>query len=173
MSSSTESKTGTGSSTSILGVTNGVQAAYSTMLRQGFGHIVNTASVAAFMPTPGLVSYGMSKHAVLGLSTSLRAESACTGIRVSVLCPGVIRTPVLEWGKYHEALEEMDADGRRRIIERLRPMDPAAFAEAALRAIAQNRLSSSSRPGGRQPGGSTAFLQSCPCIWRGKRSNDE
>jgi NAD(P)-dependent dehydrogenase (short-subunit alcohol dehydrogenase family) len=123
----------------IRGVTNGVQAAYSTMLRQGFGHIVNTASVAAFMPTPGLVSYGMSKHAVLGLSTSLRAESASAGIRVSVLCPGVIRTPVLEWGKYHEALEEMDVDGQRRIIERLRPMDPAAFAKAALRAIARNK----------------------------------
>jgi short-subunit dehydrogenase len=91
------------------------------------------------MPTPGLVSYGMSKHAVLGLSTSLRAEAAGSGIRVSVLCPGVIRTPALEWGKYHEALEEMDPEGQRRIIERLRPMAPAAFADAALPAIARNK----------------------------------
>jgi NAD(P)-dependent dehydrogenase (short-subunit alcohol dehydrogenase family) len=123
----------------IRGVTNGVQAAYSTMLRQGFGHIVNTASLAALMPTPGLVSYGMSKHAVLGLSTSLRAEAAGAGVRVSVLCPGVIRTPALEWGKYHEALEEMQPEVQRRIIERLRPMAPAVFADAALRAIARDK----------------------------------
>jgi NAD(P)-dependent dehydrogenase (short-subunit alcohol dehydrogenase family) len=123
----------------VRGVTNGVQAVYSTMLRQGFGHIVNTASLAALMPTPGLVGYGMSKHAVLGLSTSLRAESEGAGIRVSVLCPGAIRTPALEWGMYHEALEEMDPEQQRRIIERLHPMEPAAFAEAALRAVARNK----------------------------------
>jgi NAD(P)-dependent dehydrogenase (short-subunit alcohol dehydrogenase family) len=123
----------------IRGVTNGVQAAYSIMLRQGFGHIVNTASMAALIPTPGIVCYGMSKHAVLGLSTSLRAEGAGAGIRVSVLCPGVIRTPALEWGKYHETLEDLDLEVQRRMLERMRPMAPSAFAEAALRAIARNK----------------------------------
>jgi NAD(P)-dependent dehydrogenase (short-subunit alcohol dehydrogenase family) len=123
----------------IRGVTNGVQAAYATMRGEGFGHIVNTASLAALMPVPGLASYSMSKHAVLGLSTSLRAEAAAVGVRVSVLCPGVIRTPALEWGPHHEDLEGLDPEAQRRAIERLRPMEPAAFAEAALRAVAANK----------------------------------
>jgi NAD(P)-dependent dehydrogenase (short-subunit alcohol dehydrogenase family) len=123
----------------IRGVVNGVQAAYGRMLRQGFGHIVNTASIAGLIPTPGTASYGMTKHAVVGLSTSLRAEASSAGVRVSVLCPGVIRTPALEWGKYHEALEELGAETQRRMIESLQPMAAAAFAEAALKAIARNK----------------------------------
>lgn len=123
----------------VRGVTNGVQAAYAIMIRQGFGHIVNTASLAALMPTPGLVSYGMTKHAILGLSTSLRAEAEGAGVRVSVLCPGLIRTPALEWGPHHEAIEELDAEGQRKMIEKMGPMDPAVFAKHALRAIAANK----------------------------------
>src|SRR5262249_11391621 len=123
----------------IRGVVNGVQAAYGRMLRQGFGHIVNTASMAGLMPTPGIASYGMSKHAVVGLSTSLRAEASGAGVRVSVLCPGAIRTPALEWGKYHEALEGLGAETQRPVVERLRPMTSAAFAHAALKAIARNK----------------------------------
>jgi len=78
------------------GVINGVQAAYKIMMQQGFGHIINTASIAGIMPSPASVAYAATKHAVVGLSTSLRAEAAQLGIRVSVICPGVIRTPILE-----------------------------------------------------------------------------
>ena len=47
----------------------------------------------------------MTKHAVVGLSLSLRAEAALLGIRVSVLCPGAIRTPILDGGgKYGKML---------------------------------------------------------------------
>jgi NAD(P)-dependent dehydrogenase (short-subunit alcohol dehydrogenase family) len=123
----------------IRGVTNGIQAAYATMVGQGFGHIVNTASLAGLMPVPGLVSYSAAKHAILGLSTSLRTEAAATGVRVSVLCPGAIRTPALAWGRYHETIEEMNREAERRMIERLRPMDPADFAKHALRAVAANK----------------------------------
>src|SRR5439155_20507258 len=56
----------------IRGVINGIQAAYPIMLRQGYGHIINTASVAGLVPTPALVSYCASKHAVVGVSLSLR-----------------------------------------------------------------------------------------------------
>ena len=62
------------------GVVNGVQAAYCIMMKQGFGHIVNTASMAGLMPSPGNVAYSMTKHAVVGLSKSLRAEAAILGI---------------------------------------------------------------------------------------------
>src|SRR5439155_13844601 len=91
----------------LRGVVNGVQAAYPVMLRQGFGHIVNTASVAGLLPTPTIVSYCAAKHAVVGLSTSLRVEAAEAGVRVSVLCPGAIKTPILEGGKYGKMLQPL------------------------------------------------------------------
>lgn len=53
----------------LLGVVHGVHAAYPVMIRQGSGHIVNTASVAGLSPVPGLVAYAATKHAVVGLST--------------------------------------------------------------------------------------------------------
>lgn len=123
----------------ISGVANGVQAAYPVMIRQGFGHIVNTASMAGLMPTPMIVSYGAAKHAVVGLSTSLRIEAASAGVRVSVLCPGVIRTPILTGGKYGRMMTPLSPEKQLRNLERLLPMDPALFAKQALRAVAKNQ----------------------------------
>ena len=73
--------------TNLRGVINGIQAAYQIMINQGFGHIVNTASMAGLMPSPGAVAYAATKCAVVGLSQSLRAKAAHFGVRVSVLCP--------------------------------------------------------------------------------------
>ena len=85
----------------LLGVVNGVQAVYRIMKTQGFGHIVNTASTGGLMPNPGMVAYATAKHGVVGLTTSLRAEGARHGIRASVLCPGFVKTPILnQGGKY-------------------------------------------------------------------------
>src|SRR5947207_13955564 len=88
----------------IRGVVNGVEAAYRVMLAQGFGHIVNTASIQGLVPTPLMASYGATKHAVVALSNSLRIEAAPAGIRVSVICPGVIRTPLLPGGRYGKVM---------------------------------------------------------------------
>jgi NAD(P)-dependent dehydrogenase (short-subunit alcohol dehydrogenase family) len=79
----------------IWGVVHGVQAVYPLMRQQGFGHIVNTASMAGLAPAPLLAPYALTKHAVVGLSASLRIEAAPFGVRVSALCPGVIETPIL------------------------------------------------------------------------------
>jgi short-subunit dehydrogenase len=103
----------------IRGVVNGAQAAYKMMMQQGFGHIINTASIAGIMPSPASVAYAATKHAVVGLSTSLRAEAAQLGIRVSVICPGVIRTPILEGGKYGRMLIDIPPDKLRQIWEKL------------------------------------------------------
>ncbi len=109
----------------LRGVVNGVQTAYGIMMNQGFGHIVNTASMAGLMPSPGAVAYSMTKHAVVGLSKSLRAEAALFGIRVSALCPGVIRTPILEGGgKYGKMLIDIPQEKLHQMWERLRPMSP-------------------------------------------------
>jgi short-subunit dehydrogenase len=86
------------------------------------------------------VSYATSKHAVVGLSKSLRAEAASAGIRVSVLCPGVVRTPILEGcGKYGKDLLDIPPEQQRAMWERLKPMAPDAFARNALNAIARNQ----------------------------------
>jgi NAD(P)-dependent dehydrogenase (short-subunit alcohol dehydrogenase family) len=123
----------------LRGVIHGVQAAYPIMLNQGFGHIVNTASMAGLHPTPGVVSYGTTKHAVVGLSTSLRAEAAWAGIRVSVLCPGVIRTPILGGGKYGKMLMDISLEHQRLMWEKFKPMPPQIFAGKALDAVAKNK----------------------------------
>ena len=78
----------------LRGVIHGVAAAYPLMIRQGFGHLVNTASLAGIVPTPGATGYSTTKHALLGLSLSLRGEAAEYGVRVSVVCPGLIDTPI-------------------------------------------------------------------------------
>jgi NAD(P)-dependent dehydrogenase (short-subunit alcohol dehydrogenase family) len=80
----------------IKGVINGVLAVYPIMIKQGSGHIINTASLAGLGPAPLLAPYSMTKHAVVGLSTSLRIEAVKYGVNVNVLCPAAIETPILE-----------------------------------------------------------------------------
>ncbi len=71
-------------------------AAYKQMIKQGFGHIVNTASVAGLFPAPTETAYVTTKHGVVGLSISLRLEGAGLGVKVSVVCPGFIRTELFD-----------------------------------------------------------------------------
>lgn len=81
----------------IRGVVHGCHAAYPIMQAQGFGHLVNTASLAGLLPSAGQVAtYAMSKYAVVGLSLSLRAAGAEHGVQVHVVCPGVVDTPILD-----------------------------------------------------------------------------
>jgi NAD(P)-dependent dehydrogenase (short-subunit alcohol dehydrogenase family) len=80
----------------LRGVVHGVVAAYPLMVKQRSGHIVNTASTAGLLPTPLLAPYGMTKHAVVGLSVALRVEAVRYGVRVSALCPGPIETALLD-----------------------------------------------------------------------------
>lgn len=78
-----------------MGVIYGTLAAYALMRQQGHGHIVNTASIAGLMPAPMLTAYAMTKHAVIGLSLSLREEAKVYGVKVSAVCPGIVRTNIV------------------------------------------------------------------------------
>jgi NAD(P)-dependent dehydrogenase (short-subunit alcohol dehydrogenase family) len=122
----------------LRGVAYGTQAAYPIMCRQGYGHIVNTASLGGLLPMPLFVSYSASKHAVVGLSTSLRLEAARHGVRVSALCPGVVRTPNLEGGTYGRNLTAASSSRILEMWKGLFPMDSEPFAAAALDAVARN-----------------------------------
>ncbi len=84
----------------LMGVVNGVLAAYPVMIRQGSGHIVNTASINGLAPFPLSIGYNATKYAVVGLTTSLRTEAARYGIQVSVVCPGFIDTPMKDVNRY-------------------------------------------------------------------------
>ena len=118
----------------VKGVFSGTAAAYHVMLRQGHGHIVNTASVAGLVPALGLVAYCGSKHAVVGLSTSLRAEAAPHGIHVSVICPGFVRTPMFE----SKAVGTPTDESTKAQILKL-AMDPDVCAVKALNGVAKNK----------------------------------
>src|SRR4030067_1518949 len=96
--------------------------------------------MAGLMPGPGNGAYTMTKHAVVGLSKSLRAEATQMGIRVSVLCPGVVRTPILEGGgKYGKMLINIPQEQMRQLWEKLKPMSPNLFAEKVLKSVAKNK----------------------------------
>jgi NAD(P)-dependent dehydrogenase (short-subunit alcohol dehydrogenase family) len=80
----------------LRGVVHGVHAAYPVMARQRSGHIVNIASVAGLTPPPYLAPYVATKHAVVGLSLSLRGEAKAHKVGVTVVCPGWTDTPILD-----------------------------------------------------------------------------
>ncbi|ORW97993.1 short-chain dehydrogenase [Mycobacterium sp. IEC1808] len=123
----------------LHGVIHGVQVVYPIMIRQRSGHIVNTASMAGLLPSPGAVSYTAAKHAVVAISRALRVEAERHGVKVSVLCPGAIRTPILTGGTYGRMTKTGASDeALLKFWEPMRPMAPEKFADRVLRAVSRN-----------------------------------
>src|SRR4029077_8536808 len=67
------------------------------LLRESSGWIVNLASIAGTLPTPGLATYGATKAAVISLTRSLNEELDADGVRAIALCPGFVDTPMAQW----------------------------------------------------------------------------
>ncbi|MGB0922411.1 MAG: SDR family NAD(P)-dependent oxidoreductase [Alphaproteobacteria bacterium] len=66
------------------------------MVERGQGKVLNVASAAAFQPTPGFCTYGATKAYVLSLTEGLSEELRGSGVTISALCPGVVKTPLLD-----------------------------------------------------------------------------
>jgi NAD(P)-dependent dehydrogenase (short-subunit alcohol dehydrogenase family) len=67
------------------------------LLRESKGWIVNLASIAGTLPTPGLATYGATKAAVIALTRSLNEELDADGVRTIAVCPGFVDTPMAQW----------------------------------------------------------------------------
>jgi len=66
-------------------------------LREARGYVVNLASIAGTIPTPGLAGYGAAKAALISLTRSLAREEVEAGVRVTALCPAFVDTPMTTW----------------------------------------------------------------------------
>ena len=80
----------------VMGVLQGMRHQIPAMIARGGGAIVNTASIAGLRGHPGLAPYVASKHAVVGLGRTAAIEYGEKGIRVNTLCPGGVRTEMLD-----------------------------------------------------------------------------
>jgi len=130
------------------GVINGIQTFLPRMLAHGLGgHIVNTASMSAFLSLPGTGIYSTTRFAVRGLSERLRMDLEPHGIGVSVLCPGAVNTniheavltrpPHLAHTGYYGA-DPVGMAGLKTVIEP--GLDPVELGRKVLEGVVRNDL---------------------------------
>ncbi|MEV5280785.1 SDR family oxidoreductase [Streptomyces sp. NPDC052811] len=125
----------------LWGVIHGCRVFGKQMAERGQGgHIVNTASAAAYQPSRALPAYSTSKAAVLMLSECLRAELAGQGIGVSAICPGLVNTNITSTTHFAgtDAQEEKRLQKKTSRLYGLRNFPPEKVASAILRAVVQN-----------------------------------
>src|SRR3954466_320574 len=79
----------------LVGVLNGTHLALDRFLPRGRGHIVNLASSAGLVASAGGATYSATKHAVVGLTRALRSELRGSGVRTTVVMPGIINTDMI------------------------------------------------------------------------------
>lgn len=126
----------------LWGVIHGCRLFGRQMAERGQGgHIVNTASAAAYQPSKALPAYSTSKAAVLMLSECLRAELAGQGIGVSAICPGFVNTNITSTARFAgvDAEEEKRRQKRTARLYGLRNYPPEKVADAILRAVVRNQ----------------------------------
>jgi len=118
----------------LMGVIYGSISAYGAMVKQGAGQIVNIGSLAGLIPVPKEIPYCTSKWAVGGFTNSLRLEGAGLGVKVNLVCPGIIRTPI------HDKVDYIHVDQKRlRRPQSTHFVAPETAARIILKQVALNR----------------------------------
>jgi NAD(P)-dependent dehydrogenase (short-subunit alcohol dehydrogenase family) len=108
----------------LVGVMTGSQLALQRFLPRGRGHIVNVASSAGLAGVAGGATYSATKHGVVGLTRALRAEARGTGVRTTIVIPGVVRTEMI---------------GGFSAVRGTRVLDPSAVGESIAKALRTGR----------------------------------
>lgn len=143
----------------VWGVIHGIRTFVPTLVAQGEGHVVNTASLAGWQGPPSMGPYAASKHAVLAISETLRSELELsgTGVGVSALCPGMVNSgimssqrnwpsslgdePVVHSTPLTSAIENLLRTGTT-----AGDVDPPAVADVVVEGIRSNRFILSTHP---------------------------
>lgn len=123
----------------VMGVVHGLHAFLPRMLGQKTpAHIVNTASGAGLFASPGIGPYCASKHAVVGLSQVLAAELYGTSVGVTILCPGIVNTPIIKTAAFRGAAQ----DRRAKTIDfyERRAATPESVADDLIRDMKRGKL---------------------------------
>jgi NAD(P)-dependent dehydrogenase (short-subunit alcohol dehydrogenase family) len=129
----------------LWGVIHGVQAFLPFLMHQGEpGHIVNTASVNGLLSSPGLGAYNVAKAGVVALSETLALELSDAGlpIRVSVVCPGPVRTRIFESERNRPVSYRCERERAVQAPAGAPPTgrDPADIADEVLCAVREDRF---------------------------------
>jgi len=133
----------------LWGVINGVRAFVPKMLASGEPcHVVNTASMGGLLSAPFVGPYATAKHAVVGLSKSLRVELGGTNVGVTLVCPGNVRTNVARMmreqhnGQRRGDRTDLDAflDLLESGVQDENAMDPADVGKLVVQAIKTNQF---------------------------------
>jgi NAD(P)-dependent dehydrogenase (short-subunit alcohol dehydrogenase family) len=121
----------------LRGVVHGFHAAYPVMARQRSGHIVNTASMAGLTAPAYLAPYVAVKHAVVGMSLSLREEAKAHNVNVTAVCPFWVDTPILDSTGPDDLPkpQSMQAGGVREAAAKMGIYSPQALAQDIIRGI--------------------------------------
>ena len=118
------------------GVAYGCYAFGPGMVERGRGHVVNIASAAAYTPHRAMAAYCAAKSGVFSFSQCLRADWASKGIGVTVICPGLINTPIASHSRMYGAI----ADRRDQLVRAFRfGHSPDAVAQAIIKAVQKNQ----------------------------------
>jgi NAD(P)-dependent dehydrogenase (short-subunit alcohol dehydrogenase family) len=125
----------------LWGVIHGVTSFVPRMRASGEpGHVVNTASVAGLLGFPGIASYTAAKHAVVGLSTSLHHELASSALGVSVLCPGLVATNIVNSERNHPDASQAVHNDNPTYAMRGETLPPDAVADEVVAAVSTDRF---------------------------------
>ena len=124
----------------IKGVVNGCYFFVPRMVEAGNGgHVVNIASMAGFVASPGMTAYATTKFGVVGFSEALRGELVDRGIGVTVVCPGVINTPIVRSGHVYGSSATPENREKADQLFQKRNYGPDRVARGILKAIQKNR----------------------------------